>query len=298
MNPVQSVRNSEDRPCCFRSIRGGGIRVIWELISKCNMDCMHCFVEHTEYGIPTRQALSVIREFPRIPVTKVMFTGGEPFLRKDLFRLVEACLAQKVLVDVTTNLTLVNRDKILRLRDIGLQEITTSLDGPEAVHDYIRRKKGSFRQVTEAIQEVREAGIAVDVVCVAQRANADFLGETIDIAYRLGVSSITISGLKSLGDPRPKAREVCLRPDQFDRVQTQIHLARDRYRERIPIRTVSLLERLSRPLACPVDDLVAINAKGLVSNCLLAPVPSPLICDLTRGLKWAWGHLNRRYCCF
>lgn len=297
MGRVSSVRRSEDSPCCFRAVRGAGVRVIWELISKCNLDCAHCFVDHVDYGIGTEQALAVIAEFPSLPVAKVMFTGGEPFLRKDLLQLVEACLAQGVLVDITTNLSLVDDTKVAALAALGLPEITTSLDGPEAVHDTIRGKAGQFREVVDRVGKLRAAGIAVDLVCVAQRANAEHLGETIDIARAIGASSITISGFNRQNAARERAARVELLPGQLAVAEAQITAARARHGAGFPIRTVGLLQCFTEPVPCPIEGIVGINARGEINHCLLAPTPPELRGDVRTGLHAAWASLNRDHCC-
>ena len=297
MNQAVSVRKSLDEACCFRSIRGGGVRVIWEIISKCNLDCVHCFVEHTEYGIETEDALRIIDEFPLLPVSKIMFTGGEPFLRRDMLTLVRACLAQGILVDITTNLTHMTPEKIAALREMGLHEITTSLDGPEPIHDRIRRAPGNFKRVVATVPELRAAGIAVDIVCVAQRDNADHLGETIAIAHDLGASSISISGFNHQNRAARFVDVVSLQDEQLPSVERQIRAARERYGETFPIRTVSLLQRFAGPVPCPVQNLIGINAAGQASNCLLAPVPAHQTRDVRQGLKAAWDALNRDHCC-
>lgn len=295
--PSISQRASVDSPCCFRPIRNGGVRVVWELISKCNLDCLHCFVPHTDYGPDTATALRTIAEFPSLPVRKLMFTGGEPFLRKDLLDLVEAALAQGALVDITTNLSLVDDRVIARLARLAPFEITTSLDGPPEVHDRIRQAPGNFAHVTTTMRKLREAGIDVDVVCVAQAGNAAHLGEVADIAAGLGVSSLNISGFNHQKAAQARLRECTPSAAQEAEIALQVTAARQRHGERMAIRTVGLLDRFDGPAPCPIDDMIAINARGKVSSCLLAPVPEDELLDLSDGLQAAWQALSRRWCC-
>lgn len=292
-----SQRASVDSPCCFRPIRNGGVRVVWELISKCNLDCVHCFVPHTDYGPDTATVLRAIAEFPSLPVRKLMFTGGEPFLRKDLLDLVEAALAQGALVDITTNLSLVDDRVIERLARLAPFEITTSLDGPPAVHDRIRQAPGNFAHVTTTMRKLREAGIEVDVVCVAQAGNAAHLGEVADIAAGLGVSSLNISGFNHQKAAQARLRDCTPSAAQEAEITRQVIAARQRHGGQMAIRTVGLLDRFDGPAPCPIDDMIAINARGKVSNCLLAPVPEDELLDLSDGLQAAWQVLSRRWCC-
>jgi MoaA/NifB/PqqE/SkfB family radical SAM enzyme len=294
---TESIRDTTDSPCCFRSIKGPGVRLIWEITSRCNLDCVHCFVDKDAPEIDTETALAVIDEFPTLPVRKVMFTGGEPFLRDDMFVLLEAAAAQQVLVDVTTNLTYLDVADVSRLRDLGIDEITTSLDGPEPVHQRIRRSTSCYGKLAEAITFLEGSGVAVDIVCVAQRANADVIRETIDTASALGAASITISGFNSQGAARSKAGTCSLNNEQLVSVRTQIEGARAHYGDSFPIRTVGLLKRFGSTAACPVEDIMAINSRGEAQSCLLAPVPPDERFDIRMGLSDAWNALDRGYCC-
>jgi MoaA/NifB/PqqE/SkfB family radical SAM enzyme len=292
-----SERKEVDSSCCFRRIRNGGVRVVWELISKCNLNCLHCFVPHTDYGIDTALALQTIDEFPSLPVRKLMFTGGEPFLRKDLLDLVEAAQRQGALVDITTNLSLVDESIIERLASLENVEITTSLDGPPETHDRIRKSPGNFAHVTSTIRKLRTTGIDVDVVCVAQADNASEISKVASIAADLGVSSLNVSGFnhqKAAGVNRDKCTPTA---SQEVEIAIQIREARNRYGNDMVIRTVGLIDRFEGPSPCPVEDMIAINASGKVSNCLLAPVPDSELLDLSGGLVAAWHALSRRWCC-
>ena len=297
MTQTDSVRASEDNTCCFRRLRSGGVRLIWELISKCNLDCEHCFVRHDSNGIPNGLALRVIEEFPKLPVKKVMFTGGEPFLRKDLLDLVSRCAEQGIIVDITSNLSLLSDARIAQMKRIGVAELTTSLDGPQPVHDEIRCADGNFEHVTHMIAKLKKNQIKVDVVCVAQNKNADFISRTIESAHRAGAASITVSGFNARGRVDGMISDIGLTKDQEERVVTQIQVSRQRFGDSFPIRTVSLINRFERSAPCPVQNIIAIDAHGFVSNCLLAPVPRHEKVHVKGGLANAWQNLNRDYCC-
>lgn len=297
MLEAESVRDSTDSECCFRPVRGGGLRVTWKITSACNLDCAHCFVPRGPLGPTTEEALRVIAGFPALGVRKVMLTGGEPLIRKDALKLVDACLSAGALVDLNTNLTLARPATISALREAGLQEVTTSVDGPAEIHDSIRGAPGNFKVVTRAISRLVAAGIKVDVVCVAQRANAAVVGETITTAQSLGACSVTISGFNHQGPAKEKGHVVELLPGQLERVRDQVLAARERAGADFPIRTVGLLRRFEGPVPCPVSDLIAIDADGMVSGCLLAPVPAAKKSDVRVGLCGAVAAIDRRFCC-
>ena len=91
----ESLRITEDVQCRYRALQKNGVRLIWELTGRCNLHCRHCFAAVASAGassareLTTKQAFSVIDQFRELPVAKVMLTGGEVMVRKDLECIVE-----------------------------------------------------------------------------------------------------------------------------------------------------------------------------------------------------------------
>lgn len=292
-----SVRVNEDRPCCFRRIRGGGVRLIWEITARCNLRCRHCFVASQPDGVSTEMAFDVVSQFSQANIRKVMFTGGEPFLRNDFRQIVEASARENVLIDITSNLTLIGDREIHELARLGVQEITTSLDGPPEIHDAIRGCSGNFASVVCKIKKLRRAGIEVDVVCVAQRGNAEYISAVIDGAFSVGASSITISGFNQQNAAAAKTEDCCLQPGQLECIAEQIAQRRAHYQDRFPIRTVGLLNPFDREQPCNMRDMMSINARGEVQHCLLAPVPEHERGHISAGLSSCRRQLLHNACC-
>ena len=128
--------------------------VYWELSNYCNLRCKHCFAEAVgdkstianEWHIRSK-----LQEMRRRGRFAVRFGGGEPLMVPYIYNLVEFCNFNDIPVDITTNGTLLTEESLIMLSQAGLRELTISLDGLEATHDFIRGS-GMFQHSLEAIK--------------------------------------------------------------------------------------------------------------------------------------------------
>jgi len=124
------------------------------------------------------------------------FTGGEPLLYRGLDRVLSHIKRRGMIAAIVTNATAL-RQHAERLVATGLDNVTVSLDGPEAVHDRIRGVEGAFRRAIEGIDALHEARRsagasypAVKVNCVITPDSIDTLEETYEIVRDLGVAEV------------------------------------------------------------------------------------------------------------
>src|SRR4029453_1462662 len=100
-----SLRLSEDSMCPYRRTASGRLRIVWEITNRCNLNCRHCFVDINVPArlLTTEECLAVIDEIACLPVGKVMFTGGEPFARRDFVQVLAALrqACPDIVIDVT-----------------------------------------------------------------------------------------------------------------------------------------------------------------------------------------------------
>jgi cyclic pyranopterin phosphate synthase len=163
---------------------------------RCNFRCTYCMPKEVfgrEYAFLGREELLTFEEiaqlaaiFVGLGVEKIRLTGGEPLLRRDLERLIELLARIRGLSDLTltTNGSLLTREKAHALRDAGLKRITISLD---SLDDEVFRRMNDVdfpvARVLEGIDNVIEAGldpVKIDVV-VKRGVNDD---NFIDVARR------------------------------------------------------------------------------------------------------------------
>lgn len=152
----------------------------YETTLACDLVCKHCRASAQEDPDPeelsTDQAkalLNQIATFPKAPM--VVFTGGDPLKRADLFELIPHAMDRGLQVAVTPSATpLATREAFEQLRAVGVRRLGISLDGADAAtHDAFRGFEGSYAKTMEMLGAARELGFAVQVNTTVTRRNVD-----------------------------------------------------------------------------------------------------------------------------
>jgi MoaA/NifB/PqqE/SkfB family radical SAM enzyme len=130
--------------------------------------------------LTTDKIRRIIRELAFLGTAQICFTGGEPFLRQDLDKIINFIRERNILIEITSNGSSV-REKISRIKNINI--LCLSLDGPERVHDCIRGR-GSHKRVLEAAEVARGEEIKVYFITVISRTNLHCIDSLLKIARR------------------------------------------------------------------------------------------------------------------
>jgi 12,18-didecarboxysiroheme deacetylase len=149
--------------------------VVWNVTKRCNLKCLHCYAQATATGAPDElshaEAVALLRDLKDFGVPVVLFSGGEPLLRPDLFDLINQTVAYGMRAVISTNGTLITRDLARRLQDLGLSYVGISLDGTAAVHDRFRGQPGSFAAALAGVRNCQTAGLKVGLRFTVSRLN-------------------------------------------------------------------------------------------------------------------------------
>ena len=166
--------------------------VFYELTRACDLMCRHCRADAQRHRDPaeltTAQARRLVAEltvFPKPPL--LVFTGGDPLKRDDVFELVGYANDVGLSTAMTPSATpLVTPQAIARLKFAGLHRLAVSLDGATPqTHDGFRRVRGSFRMTAEIIEHAHRCGLPVQVNTTLARHNVAELDTIADLLARL-----------------------------------------------------------------------------------------------------------------
>ncbi|MGD9039909.1 MAG: 12,18-didecarboxysiroheme deacetylase [Desulfobacteraceae bacterium] len=165
--------------------------VVWNVTRACNLKCIHCYAHAVgrsrEKELTTEQAKTMIDDLAQFGVPVLLFSGGEPLVRADLVELARYAVAKGMRAVISTNGTLITREKAKELKGVGLSYVGVSLDGMEAINDQFRGKKGAFKEAMEGIRNCQEAGLKVGLRFTINRMN---MGEVSRIFDLLEASNI------------------------------------------------------------------------------------------------------------
>lgn len=175
---------------------------LWIYISlshKCTYKCQMCGVVKILNGYELG-AETVKKAFDEISLwgsdSTIVITGGEPFLRKDIFGIISHAAEKGLKIEVVSNGVLINRDLAIKIVLSGLHNIAISLDGSkERTHDFIR-EKGAFERAVNAIRSLvaakkeNGAGPQISVWTTIMRENVKELFDLVSLVRDLGVECL------------------------------------------------------------------------------------------------------------
>ena len=183
--------------------------VQWHLTERCNLRCRHCYqvgtvaemgceeicraVDNVENAIH-----SWVTEYDMQMSPSFNFTGGELFLRKDLFEIIGYVREHGFSVSLMSNGILIDNVMAQRIKDVGVDDVQISLDGLEATHDSLRGS-GSYQRTLQGIGNLVSRGVEANINLTVSRINAGQISQLVRLAEKMGVSAIAFSRLVPTG---------------------------------------------------------------------------------------------------
>ncbi len=155
--------------------RDTGPVVVWNFTGKCNLKCKHCYANAREREkqevLSTEEGLKLIDDLASFNVPVLLLSGGEPFIRSDLFTLIERAQENKIRVVISSNGTLINSETARRIKNLGVSYVGISLDGMEAINDKFRGVDGAFNRALNGIRNCLAQGQKVGLRFTINRHN-------------------------------------------------------------------------------------------------------------------------------
>lgn len=168
------------------------ICVSYELTHSCTADCKHCDKGGIKPGpLGALQADDYRRLQQKLKPMSVQISGGEPMLRKDLEEIVKAVKESSGLpyLILVSNARLLTEEKYLRLRELGVNQFSISLDFPDERHDEFRRSPGLFAHLSKLLPAIaRHGGDDIVMNTAITRENLHVLRANYEKAREWGVN--------------------------------------------------------------------------------------------------------------
>lgn len=148
--------------------------------NRCNLNCFHCYASagssYENGELSKEELINIVDEAGKLGVKEFNITGGEPFIREDIFDILDQLDFWGIRFNLSTGGTLITPRILNKLRKYKHCECTqVSVDGPEEYHDYMRGRKGSFRRALRAIKLFKSEGLPIMVNSVLHRENLPYL---------------------------------------------------------------------------------------------------------------------------
>jgi AdoMet-dependent heme synthase len=206
--------------------------LFWESTIKCNLACAHCRRLEDDEAVVTDmstvQAKDLIEQLvqlgqaqPMMPV--LVFSGGEPLCRDDIFELIHYAKSLGITPALATNGTLVDEARAQEISDSGIARVAVSIDGATAeTHNKLRQLEGSFEKALEGIRHLHKKDVPFQVNITLTRHNAEQLNDVYKLAKSLGAAALHIFMLVPVGCGQTLAKTDMLSPQQYEQKLVEI----------------------------------------------------------------------------
>src|SRR5512133_2128670 len=196
--------------------------IAWEVTRACAYACVHCRADAMHTPDPNEltngEALALIDRiaaFGNNPI--LIFTGGDPMMRKDLHELIAYASGKGLRCSLTPTATaLPTTERLEKVRDAGIRRIALSLDAPSPeIHDAFRQVAGSWQRTMDILRRAQSIGLSVQVNTTVAKHNVDILDQMVPFIQEVGAVQWSLFFLVPTG--RAQAENM-ISPDQHEKV--------------------------------------------------------------------------------
>ncbi|NMB70895.1 MAG: radical SAM protein [Bacteroidales bacterium] len=261
-------------PCTLNAPKS----VMWYITQKCNLRCQHCFLEgcpKASHEFSEEDAKRLMDELGRMGVLYLSLSGGEPFMRKDLFRLIEYASSYGMRVDIASNGTLIDKDMVKKIASSHVFQVQVSIDGLEKVHNSFRANNEAFKASAEAVRRMLDEGIMVTISHTVRKGLVGEAEKVIDWAVGMQCAGIKIIPFYPVGRGEKKAAQYVLTKEDIVQLHGMISEKRklapagfEIYTEMDYLIPLKGLTEQSRFMFCPAGkETLAVFPDGTLYAC-------------------------------
>ncbi len=175
-----------------------GSIVIWNFTNRCNLSCLHCYSKADLDAVDTLTTEMIMQTLPKLKengVKFLIFSGGEPLTRKDLFDIAARCKELGIITYLSTNGLYVRHQNAKQILDT-FNYVGISIDGSEKTHDHFRGLEGSFKMSMEAVRLLNSYhDTKVGIRFTITKETYDDLAFIFELAEKENIPKIYISHL-------------------------------------------------------------------------------------------------------
>ena len=250
--------------CKFTLPEDGG-KVIWEITHNCNYGCSYCIFscdkKRVDGELTTQECFHVIDELVNNGFKHLKITGGEPFIRKDIVEILEYA-SKNLIVDVSTNASLITDEIILKLNKINLKMIHVSLDGNKEEHESVRGEL-TYNRTIRGLNALKKSNNKVRIGSVIHANNENDLENLIKDSISLNANEIIFS----IMEPVDGQSKLLVKTISNDELIKNIDKLKTKYQDNIIV-NYNFGKQPIFVKKCPAGDkFLYINNMGFVSPC-------------------------------
>ena len=258
------------------------LHMVWLATNACNARCLHCSSASSKRmpdELRTEEVYNLIDQLANCGVVDFAISGGEPLLRRNIFRIIAHAKSRRLSVGLGSNGAKFGREQAKELADAGLDRLQISLDGLEPIYDELRRWPGLFGRAVAAIATAQEVGVRTHVCMTINKLNSDQLEVVAHFVASLGVTRMNVSRFVPTG----RGADTIDLPDHaWEGIVRRVQALKESLRFRMDLTTHLAQQVLVDPDAAATPCFAGcqagsgqgcVTANGTVLPCVLLPVP-------------------------
>jgi radical SAM protein len=185
-------RKMHDRHMVEADFDQSPFTIAWEVTRACAFACVHCRADAQHQRDPREltsdQGFELIDRFKAFGNPILIFTGGDPMMRRDLFDLIAYATEVGLRCSLTPTATaLPTKARLLKAKEAGIRRIALSLDAPSAeIHDAFRQVNGSWDRTMQILRNAQAVGLSAQVNTTVTKHNVDLLSEMVEFVQEVG----------------------------------------------------------------------------------------------------------------
>jgi radical SAM protein with 4Fe4S-binding SPASM domain len=207
----------------------------WRCTRACNYNCLHCSFGSSPAAInelDTKGGMRIVDELYEMGTKWFGLSGGEPLIRKDVFKIIEHAKSLGMNVSLITNGYYVKGDILDKL--VRYEVMTAvSLDGKEESHDFIRGK-GAYATAVMAMEKLSKSGVFDCIVSTLNRHNCSEVDHVAQVAHEYDATRVVYHNYVPVGRAEEHL-ELAPTPQQYETVLNRIYDLMQKYRGKLGV---------------------------------------------------------------
>ena len=195
--------------------------IFWETTAACNLKCIHCRASAVGFRSPddltTEESFALLDSIASFSKPVIVLSGGEPLVREDIYDIAAHGDSLGLRMCLATNGTMVTPEVAKKIKAVGIQRVSVSIDGATAeIHDVFRRQPGAYDATMAGIENLKAVGLEFQINTTITKHNRTQLPEILDMAAQAGAVGLHIFMLVPTGCGKEIADDEMITPQQYE----------------------------------------------------------------------------------
>ncbi len=239
--------------------------VTYSFTRRCNLKCRHCYSNgglEGEHELSSDKAKYVVKQIADAGSRIIIFDGGEPLMREDIYDLISYAKSLGLSTVLGTNGTLITPSVIQKLLGTGLDHCAVSIDGvTPQTHEWLRNVKGCFEKAIRGAKLVQEAGVPLQINTCLHSRNQHQLQDIINLAESLKADTLQLLFYVNAGRCSRDVMPPSLNEEVFRNLKSEVN-----------IRIIGTMRYNGNRCCTAANKVCCILNDGTVYPCMLLPV--------------------------